>query len=252
MTTSIKKHRMRPSLKRLHPTLKKSADDIHTLHFLLRNQLEILHSMIESLYLRYLAIQDLVFPGPLRLDLLGGVERRKTKMLPSHCGVANIKPSPPPVLDRFGHGKRKEKQIGFKGDDATPNEINTIRTRLPLHRIEFPEEAKVRLDTDPALAESDKTSNVKKRIGGKMMQLDTVKKKQSTKEVVDWEGKASKNEGEEHNPKPSRGTGDYLVAWEFDGLPILRNQAPLTKLAEITLQRLRSLPATVGDTGSGG
>ena len=85
-----------------------------------------------------------------------------------------------------------------------------------------------------------------------MMQLDTVKKKQSTKEVVDWEGKSVNNEGEEHNPKPSGGTGDYLVAWEFDGLPILRDQAPLTKLAEITLPRLRSPPATVGDTGSGG
>ena len=106
-------------------------------------------------------------------------------MLPSHCGVANIKPSPPPVLDKLGHRKGEEKKIGSKGNDATPNGIDTIRTRLPLHGIEFPEEAKVRLDTKPSLAESDKTSNVKKRIGGKMMQLDAVKKKQSTKEVVD-------------------------------------------------------------------
>src|SRR3954470_7168079 len=85
-----------------------------------------------------------------------------------------------------------------------------------------------------------------------MVQLDTVQKKQSTKEVVDWEGKSANDKGEEHNPKPSGGTGDYLIAWEFDGLPILRDQAPLTKLAEITLPRLRSLPATVDDTGSGG
>src|SRR4051794_5477928 len=146
----------------------------------------------------------------------------------------------------------KEKKIGFEGDDETPNGINTIRTRLPLHGIEFPEEAKVWLDSEPALAESDETSNVKKRIGGKMMQLDTVNKKQSTKEVVDWEGKSANNEGKEHNPIPSGGTGDYLIAWEFDGLPILQNQAPLVKLAEITLSRLRSPPATVGDTGSGG
>src|SRR4051812_29886291 len=46
--------------------------------------------------------------------------------------------------------------------------------------------------------------------------------------------------------------GDYLIAWEFDGLPILRDQAPLAKLAEITIPCLRSPPATVGDTGSGG
>src|SRR3954470_1141599 len=173
-------------------------------------------------------------------------------MLPSHCGVTNVKPSPPPVLDRFRHIERKEKNIGLEGDDATPNGIYTIRTGLPFHGIEFPEEAKVWLDTEPALAESDETSNVKKRIGGKMMQLDVVKKEQSTKEVMDWEGKSANNEGKEHNPIPNGGTGDYLIAWEFDDLPIPRDQAPLAKLAEITLSRLRSPPATVGDTGSGG
>src|SRR3954466_3780494 len=47
---SIKEHWVRPILEWLHLTLKKSADDIHTIHFLLRNQLEILHSTIESLY----------------------------------------------------------------------------------------------------------------------------------------------------------------------------------------------------------
>src|SRR4051812_23674732 len=98
---SIKKHRVRPSLEGLHPTLEKRADDIHTVHFFLRNQLEILHLTVEGLYLRYLAVQDLVFPGPLWLDYLGGFERSKTKMLPNHYGVANVKPSPPPVLDRF-------------------------------------------------------------------------------------------------------------------------------------------------------
>src|SRR4051812_47073884 len=227
----IKEHRVHPSLEWLHPTLKKCADDIHTVDLLLRNQLEILHSMVESFYLRYLAIQDLVFLGPLRLDYLGGVERSKTKMMPSHCGVANIKPSPPPVLDRFGHGKGKEKQIGFEGNDATPNGIHTIRTRLPLHGIEFPEEDKVRLDTKPALAESDKTSNVKKRIGGKMMQLDTVKKEQSTKEVVDWEGKSVNNEGEEHNPKPSGGTGDYLIAVSSPARKACGDHSPASPIA---------------------
>ena len=128
-------------------------------------------------------------------------------MLPSHCGVANIKPSPPPVLDRFGHGKRKEKNIGLEGDDATPNGIHTIRTRLPLHGIEFPEEAKVRLDTEPALAESDKTSNVKKRIGGKMMQLDAIEKEQPTKEVMDWERKATRTKAANITRNPTGGQG---------------------------------------------
>src|SRR4051812_19619030 len=179
--------------------------------------------MIESLYLRHLAIQDPVFPGPFRLDLLGGVERNKTKILPRHYGVADIKPSPPLVLNRFGHEKRKEKKIGLEGDDATPNGINTIRTGLPLHGIKFPEEAKVWLNTEPALTEGDKTSNVKKSIGGKMVQLDTIQKKQSTKEVVDWEGKSANDKGKEHNPIPNGGTGDYLISWEFNSLPILRD-----------------------------
>ena len=69
------------------------------------------------------------------------------------------------------------------------------------------------------------------------MQLDAVKKKQSTKEVVDWEGKPTHNEGKKHNPIPSWGTGDYLVAGEPDGLPILWDQTPLAKLAEIALPR---------------
>src|SRR3954468_16836220 len=169
-------------------------------------------------------------------------------MLPSYCGIANVKPPPPPVLDRLTHRERKEKNIGLEGDDATPNGINTIRTRLPLHGIKFPEEAKVRLDAEPALAESDETSNVKKRIGRKMMHLDAIEKEQPTKEVVDWKGKPTNNEGKKHNPIPSGGTEDYLIAREFDGLPILRNQVPLAKLAEITLPCLRSPPATVGDT----
>src|SRR3954470_10362813 len=113
----------------------------------------------------------------------------------------------------------EKEKTGSQGDDATPNGINTIRTILPLHGIEFPEEAKVRLDTEPAPAESNETSNVKKRVGGKMMQLDAIKQKQSTKEIVDWEGKAPKDKCEEHNPKPSGGSRNYLVAREFDGLP---------------------------------
>ena len=71
-----------------------------------------------------------------------------------------------------------------------------------------------------------------------MMQLDAIEKEQPTKEVVDWEGKPTHNKGEKHNPIPSGGTGDYLVAGESDGLPILRDQAPLAKLAEVTLPRL--------------
>jgi hypothetical protein len=122
---------------------------------------------------------------------------------------------------------------------------------LPLHGIEFPKEAKVRLDTEPALAESDKTSDMNKRVGRKMMQLDTIKEKQSTKEIVDWEGKSPKDKGDEHNPKPRGRMGNYLVAGKFDGLPILRDQAPLMELVEITLTRLRSPPATIGDTGGG-
>src|SRR4051812_22544926 len=43
-----------------------------------------------------------------------------------------------------------------------------------------------------------------------MMQLDAVKKKQSTKEIVDWEGKSPKDKCEEHNPKPSGGRGITL------------------------------------------
>src|SRR4051812_5321050 len=96
---------MRPILERLHPTFEKSADDIHTVHLLIWNQLEILHPTIEPLYLRHLAIQDLVLPGPLRLDFLGGVERSKNKFLFGHYGVADVKPPPPPVLNKLGHKK---------------------------------------------------------------------------------------------------------------------------------------------------
>ncbi len=95
----------------------------------------------------------------------------------------------------------------------------------------------MRLNAKPALAKSDKTSNVEKRIGRQMMKLNPIEEEQPTKEVVDWEGKPTNNEGEKHNPIPSRGTGDYLVAGESNGLPILRDQAPLTKLAEVTLPR---------------
>ena len=158
--------------------------------------------------------------------------------MPRQNRVADIKPSPPPVLDRFEHGKRKEKQIGFEGDDATPNGINTIRTRLPLHRIEFPEEAKMRLNAKPALAKSDEASNVEKRVGRQMVKLNAIEKEQSTEEVVDRKRKPTNNEGEKHNPIPRWGTGDYLIAGEFDGLPILRDQTPLAKLAEIALPRL--------------
>src|SRR3954466_9818972 len=70
----IKKHRVRPRLERLHPTLEKRPDDVHAVHFLLRNQLEILHPTIKGLYLLYLAIQNLVFPGSFWLDDLGGVK----------------------------------------------------------------------------------------------------------------------------------------------------------------------------------
>src|SRR3954469_11915976 len=77
-------------------------------------------------------------------------------------------------------------------------------------------EAKVRLDTEQALAESDETGDMKKRVGRKMMQLDTIEEKQSTKKIVDWEGKAPKDKGNEHNPKPSRRTGNYLVAGKLD------------------------------------
>src|SRR4051812_5880538 len=105
----IKKHWVRPRLERLHPTLKKRPDDVHAVHLLLRNQLEILHLTVKGLYLRHLAVQDFVFPRPFWLNHLGGVKRNKTKILPGHYGVADVKPSPPPVLDRFGHGKGKEK-----------------------------------------------------------------------------------------------------------------------------------------------
>src|SRR4051812_48138847 len=47
MTTSIKEHRVRPSLERLHLTFEECTDDIHTIHLLIRNQLEILHPTIE-------------------------------------------------------------------------------------------------------------------------------------------------------------------------------------------------------------
>ena len=43
----------------------------------------------------------------------------------------------------------------------------------------------MRINAEPALAESDETSNVKKRIGRKMMQLDALEKEQPTKEVMD-------------------------------------------------------------------
>ena len=55
---------------------------------------------------------------------------------------------------------------------------------------------------------------------------------------MDRKRKPTQNEGEKHNPIPRWGTGDYLIAGEFDGLPILQDQAPLAKLAEITLPRL--------------
>src|SRR4051812_43291906 len=140
--------------------------------------MKILHSMVEPLYLRHLAIQDLVLPGALRLDFLGGVERSKTKFLSRHRGVADVKPSPLLVLDIFGHRKGEEKKIGFEGNDAAPNGINTIGAILRLHGIEFPEEAKVQLDTEPALTEHDETGDMKKRVWRMMMKLYAIKKKQ--------------------------------------------------------------------------
>ena len=201
-------------MERLHPTLKKLPDDVHAVHLFLRNQLEILHPTIKGLYLHHFTVQDLVFPGSFLLNQLGGVKGNKAKNLSVHVGVADVKPSPPPVLDRFRHGKGKGKKIRTKGDDATPNGIHTIRARLLLHGIELPEEAKVWLDAEPTLAESDETSNMKKRIGRKMMQLDAIEKEQPTKEVVDWEGKPTNNEGKKHNLIPSGGTGDYLIVGE--------------------------------------
>src|SRR4051812_16724976 len=85
-----------------------------------------------------------------------------------------------------------------------------------------------------------------------MMELDSIKEKQSTEKIVDRERKAPKEKSDEHDPKPSGRTGNYLVTGNPDGLPILRDQTPLTKLAEIALAHLRSSPATIGDASSGG
>ena len=70
------------------------------------------------------------------------------------------------------------------------------------------------------------------------MKLNPIKEEQSTEEVVDRKRKPTHNEGKKHNPVPRWGTGDYLITGEFDGLPILRDEAPLAQLAEITLPRL--------------
>src|SRR3954464_13367805 len=85
-----------------------------------------------------------------------------------------------------------------------------------------------------------------------MMELDAIKEKQSTEKIVDRERKAPKDKSDEHDPKPSGRTGNYLVAGNLDGLFLLRYQTPLTELAEIALARLRSLPATIGDASSDG
>lgn len=214
---------MRPSLERLHPTFEEGADDIHTVHLFIRNHLKILHPTIEFLYLRHLTIQDVVLPGPHRLDVLGGVERSKAKLLPVHCGVADVKPSPPPVLDGLRHRKRKEEKVGFKENDAAADGINAIRARLPLHGIELPEEAKVWLDTEPALAEGDEAGNVKNIIRQKMMELDAVEEKQSTEKIVDRKRKAPKDKSDKHDPKPSGWMGSYLVTGNLDGLLVLRD-----------------------------
>jgi len=113
--------------------------------------------------------------------------------------------------------------IGTKRDDETPNGIHTIRTRLPPHGIQLPEEAKVRLNAKPTLAKSDKTRNVEKEIGRQMMELNPIKEEQSTKEVMDWIRKPTQNKGDEHNPVPRWGTGDYLIAGEFHGRRVLRD-----------------------------
>ena len=56
-----------------------------------------------------------------------------------------------------------------------------------------------------------------------MMELDAIKEKQPTKKIVDREGKAPKDKSNEHDPKPSGGMGNYLIAGNSDGLLILRD-----------------------------
>jgi hypothetical protein len=116
--------------------------------------------MVELLHHRFLALQDMVLLGPLQKNLLGRFEGSKAKLLPVHCGVADIKPLLLQVLDGLAYRKGKEKNRGTDGNDTAAEQIDSAGAGLPLHGIELPEEAKVRLDTEPALAESDETSDV--------------------------------------------------------------------------------------------
>ena len=61
----------------------------------------------------------------------------------------------------------------------------------------------MRLDSEPALAESDEISDVEERIWGQLMELEPIETKKTPKKGVKRQGKTANDECKKHHSKTS-------------------------------------------------
>ena len=119
--------------------------------------------------------------------------------------VAHIKPFVPPSLDGLG-----ELDIEVGGEwinmySATTYVINQrARCGLTLQFKNTFEKTKVRLDSEPALAESDETGDVKERIWEQLVELEPIETQKTPKKGVKRQGKTANDECKKHHSITSR------------------------------------------------
>ena len=74
----------------------------------------------------------------------------------------------------------------------------------------------MRVDAQEALAESNETGNLEKRVGRKIMELEAINKEKPMKKFVGGQRKATEEKCKEYH-RPSRfRCRDYLLAGELD------------------------------------
>ena len=156
--------------------------------------------------------------------------------------LLNVQPPPAPPLNGVGEFDVEVIDVGSDADANAAHVVDDIaRAIAPEIKNAFPQPP-VGMGPEEAFAQGDKYRDVEDRVGGQMMQLNSVNKEKSTEEFVDGGGKAANEVVNESYPKSNWRAWKAFVARE-DQRVLLFHQAQLLEDSLVLVGDLGSLPS---------
>ena len=218
------------------------SSDLNTRQFFTAGVLELVDALHQGFSFRFFLGSGFCVPGSAPKDLCGTIKGSDAILLVADVFFLDVQPLFAPPLNGVGEFDVEVIDVGSDADANAAHVVDDIaRAIAPEIKNAFPQ-APVGMGPEEAFAQGNKYRDVEDRVGGQMMQLNSVNKEKSTEKFVDGGGKAANEVVDESYPKSNWRGWKAFVARE-DQRVLLLHQAQLLEDPLVLVGDLGSLPS---------